>query len=65
MGEHTEHTKDEYWIALGMIEPEWVYMNHFLDQAEEIEEKIEVTEEIKPITNTQPTIVIRIRSRVE
>jgi hypothetical protein len=58
MSDQKEERTGEYWIAFGMIEPEWVYMNHFL----EIEEvPIEFGRAKK--SPTQQTIKISLRSR--
>jgi hypothetical protein len=56
MSDQKAEKNGEYWIAFGMIEPEWAYMNHFL----EIEE---VPIEITKTAITQQTIKISLRSR--
>ncbi|MCH5584499.1 hypothetical protein MK805_05890 [Shimazuella sp. AN120528] len=33
-----EPAANKYWIALGMIQPEWIYMSHFLEEEETEEE---------------------------
>jgi hypothetical protein len=33
-----EPATNKYWIALGMIQPEWIYMSHFLEEEETVEE---------------------------
>lgn len=33
-----EPAANKYWIALGMIQPEWIYMSHFLEEEETNEE---------------------------
>ncbi|WP_156877712.1 hypothetical protein [Shimazuella kribbensis] len=33
-----EPASHKYWIALGMIQPEWIYMSHFLEEEEAIED---------------------------
>lgn len=33
-----EPAPNKYWIALGMIQPEWIYMSHFLEEEETDEE---------------------------
>jgi hypothetical protein len=60
MSEQKEQIKDEYWLALGMIEPEWVFMSHFLEKAEDIEETI-----VQPEIPIEKTMIIRLRGRVD
>ncbi len=62
MSEQKEQKRDEYWLALGMIEPEWVFMSHFLEKEEEQEEEIIV---IPGATSTEQKILIRLRARVD
>ena len=38
-----ESATNKYWIALGMVQPEWIYMSHFLEEEEEIMEESVVT----------------------
>jgi hypothetical protein len=33
-----EPATNKYWIALGMIQPEWIYMSHFLEEEEAVED---------------------------
>ncbi len=35
-----EPAANKYWIALGMIQPEWIYMSHFLEEEETEEELV-------------------------
>lgn len=52
-----ENASEKYWIALGMIQPEWIYMSHFLDNEEEV---------IEESSLASPTEMrITFRSRIE
>jgi hypothetical protein len=53
-----ELTSHKYWIALGMIQPEWIYMSHFLSEEEvEKEEAKELGKEIEtPKINFRPRL---------
>jgi hypothetical protein len=33
-----ESATNKYWIALGMIQPEWIYMSHFLEEEEAVDD---------------------------
>lgn len=50
-----EPAANKYWIALGMIQPEWIYMSHFLEEEEP-------EEEITPIsTGSEMRIIFHSR----
>ncbi|MXQ55434.1 hypothetical protein [Shimazuella alba] len=48
-----ESATNKYWIALGMIQPEWIYMSHFLDEEEEVLE-----EPVVPLISLPETRII-------
>jgi hypothetical protein len=51
-----EPASHKYWIALGMIQPEWIYMSHFLADEEVDNEEKEPTKEVTPKVNFHPRV---------
>lgn len=53
-----EPAPNKYWIALGMIQPEWIYMSHFLEEEE-------TKEELTPLPIVSPEMRIFFHSRLD